>query len=168
MFVQVRGTRAWSPTGLIPWFSKTEGNTYATLLCHPFLFKGKPTQCSRGSTPPSLDLACPQAKNRYRKTCPHAQREREVSIKTKYGHSTIMLIIITTTKFIIKLYHIASHEHQYHIVDGEQGSQDAEVALWAAVAAAESGGGGRADNHWSSTVTIHHNIEVESIKFIEN
>ena len=29
------------PTGLIPWFSKTEGNTYATLLHHPFLFKGK-------------------------------------------------------------------------------------------------------------------------------
>ena len=29
---------ALSPTGLIPWFSKTEGNTYATLLHHPFLF----------------------------------------------------------------------------------------------------------------------------------
>ena len=28
---------------------KTEGNTYATLLHHPFLFKRKPTQCSRGS-----------------------------------------------------------------------------------------------------------------------
>ena len=39
----------WPPTGLIPWFSKTEGNTYATFLHHPFLFKGKPTQCSRGS-----------------------------------------------------------------------------------------------------------------------
>src|SRR3954465_4610031 len=36
-------TCALSPTGLIPWFSKTEGNTYATLLHHPFLFKGKPT-----------------------------------------------------------------------------------------------------------------------------
>src|SRR3990170_376918 len=34
---------------MIPWFSKTKGNTYATLLHHPFLFKGKPTQCSRGS-----------------------------------------------------------------------------------------------------------------------
>ena len=45
----MRGTRAWSPTGLIPWFKQTEGNTYATLLHHPFLFKGKPTQCSRGS-----------------------------------------------------------------------------------------------------------------------
>ena len=45
----MRGTRAWSPTGLIPWFSKTEGNTYATLLHHPFLFKGKPMQFSRGS-----------------------------------------------------------------------------------------------------------------------
>ena len=42
-------THAWSPTGLIPWFSKTEGNTYAALRHHPFLFKGKPTQCSRGS-----------------------------------------------------------------------------------------------------------------------
>ena len=28
---------------------KTEENTYTTLLHHPFLFKGKPTQCSRGS-----------------------------------------------------------------------------------------------------------------------
>ena len=39
----------WPPTGLIPWFSKTEGNTYATFLHRPFLFKGKPTLCSRGS-----------------------------------------------------------------------------------------------------------------------
>ena len=38
-FVQVRGTCPWSPTGLIPWFSKTEGNTYATLLHHPLLFR---------------------------------------------------------------------------------------------------------------------------------
>ena len=29
---------------------KTEENTYATLLHHPFLFKGKPTQCWRGSS----------------------------------------------------------------------------------------------------------------------
>ena len=43
LFVLVRGTRAWPPTGLIPWFSKNEGNTYATLLHHPSLFKGKPT-----------------------------------------------------------------------------------------------------------------------------
>ena len=28
----------WYPTGLIPLFSKTEGNTYATLLHHPLLF----------------------------------------------------------------------------------------------------------------------------------
>ena len=38
-----------SPTGLIPWFSKAEGNTYSTLLHHPFLFKGKTTASSRGS-----------------------------------------------------------------------------------------------------------------------
>ena len=39
LFVQVRGTFEEPPTGLIPWFSKTEGNTYATLLHHPFLFQ---------------------------------------------------------------------------------------------------------------------------------
>ena len=38
LFVLVRGTFEEPPTGLIPWFSKTEGNTYATLLHHPFLF----------------------------------------------------------------------------------------------------------------------------------
>ena len=38
-FVQVRGTWAWPPSRLIPWFSKTKGNTYATLLHHPFLFE---------------------------------------------------------------------------------------------------------------------------------
>ena len=36
-------------TGLIPWFSKSEGNTYSTLLHHPFLFKGKTNASSRGS-----------------------------------------------------------------------------------------------------------------------
>ena len=48
LFVYVRGTFEEPPTGLIRWFSKTEGNTYATLLHHHLLFKGKPTQCSRG------------------------------------------------------------------------------------------------------------------------
>ena len=32
------------PTGLIPWFSKTEGNTYATIAASPSLVRGKPTQ----------------------------------------------------------------------------------------------------------------------------
>ena len=45
----MRGTFEEPTNGLIPWFSKTEGNTYAALLHHPFLFKGKPTQCPRGS-----------------------------------------------------------------------------------------------------------------------
>ena len=40
LFVQVQGTHAWSPTGLISWFSKTEGNTYATVLHLPILFEG--------------------------------------------------------------------------------------------------------------------------------
>src|SRR4051812_970004 len=47
--VWVRGTCVWPPTGLMPWFSKTEGNTYATLLHHPFLFKGKTNACLGGS-----------------------------------------------------------------------------------------------------------------------
>ena len=41
---------ALSPTGLIPWFSKAEGNTYSTLLHHPFLFKGKTNTSSRSSS----------------------------------------------------------------------------------------------------------------------
>ena len=45
----MRGTRAWPPTGLIPWFSKTEGNTYATLLHHPFLFGENQRSAKRGS-----------------------------------------------------------------------------------------------------------------------
>ena len=46
---------AWPPTGLIPWFSKTEGNSYATLLHHPFLFKGKTNTSSRGSNDQELE-----------------------------------------------------------------------------------------------------------------
>ena len=45
---------SWDLWGASYWIDtlvlKTEGNTYATLLHHPFLFKGKPTQCSRGSS----------------------------------------------------------------------------------------------------------------------
>ena len=48
----------YSPTGLIPWFSKTEGNTYATLLHHPFLFKGKPTHAQEVATVCSLQKSC--------------------------------------------------------------------------------------------------------------
>ena len=59
------------------------------------------------STPPSLDLACPQAKADIDNHV-HMFREREVSIKTKYGHSSIMLINITATNSIIKLIHMIS------------------------------------------------------------
>ena len=48
------------------------------------------------STPPSLDLACPQVKSRNRKICPRVL-EIEVSIKIKYGHEGIMIILITAT-----------------------------------------------------------------------
>ena len=45
-------TCALSPTGLIPRCSKAEGNTYSTLLHHPFLFKGKTNASSRSSNLP--------------------------------------------------------------------------------------------------------------------
>ena len=56
------------------------------------------------STPPSLDLACPQAKTEIEKHVHMLrEREREVSIKTKYVHRSIMLNIITTTNLNIRL-----------------------------------------------------------------
>ena len=53
------------------------------------------------STPPSLDLTCPQATTEIEKHV-HTLCEGGV-IKTKYGHRSIMYIIITTTNFNIKL-----------------------------------------------------------------
>ena len=47
------------------------------------------------STPPSLDLACPQAKADIEKYV-HMLRDRGVD-KIKYGHEGIMIIIITAT-----------------------------------------------------------------------
>ena len=47
------------------------------------------------STPPSLDLACPQAEA-YNKKYVHMFRDRGVD-KIKYGHEGIMIILITTT-----------------------------------------------------------------------
>ena len=44
LFVYIRGTCEEPPTGLIPWFSKTEGNTYVTIAASPFPLQGKPTQ----------------------------------------------------------------------------------------------------------------------------
>ena len=46
------------------------------------------------STPPSLDLACPQAEAEINKYA-HMFRDRGVD-KTKYGHAGIMIIIRTT------------------------------------------------------------------------
>ena len=47
------------------------------------------------STPPSLDLACPQAEAEIENVSTYL--EIEVSIKIKYGHEGIMIILITTT-----------------------------------------------------------------------
>ena len=47
------------------------------------------------STPPSLDLACPQAKAEIENHV-HMFRDRGVD-KIKYGHGSIMIIFRTTT-----------------------------------------------------------------------
>ena len=47
------------------------------------------------STPPSLDLTCPQAKAKIDKYV-HMFRDRGVD-KIKYGHEGIMIILITAT-----------------------------------------------------------------------
>ena len=46
------------------------------------------------STPPSLDLACPQAEAEIEKYV-------QVSIKIKYGHEGIMIILRTATHIIL-------------------------------------------------------------------
>ena len=55
------------------------------------------------STPPSLDLACPQAKTKI-DNHDHMFRERGVD-KTKYGHESIMIIIIAAI-----YHHKTSHD----------------------------------------------------------
>jgi hypothetical protein len=55
------------------------------------------------STPPSLDLACPQAKAEI-DNHDHMFRGRGVD-KIKYGHESIMIIIITAI-----YHHKTSHE----------------------------------------------------------
>ena len=57
------------------------------------------------STPPSLDLACPQAEADNEKYV-HMFRDRGVD-KIKYGHEGIMIILITTTYYIY--YHMISY-----------------------------------------------------------
>ena len=47
------------------------------------------------STPPSIDLACPQAKADIKKYV-HMFRDRGVE-KIKYGYEGIMIILITST-----------------------------------------------------------------------
>ena len=47
------------------------------------------------STPPSLDLACPQAEADIEKYV-HMFRDRDVD-KIKYGHEGIMIILISAT-----------------------------------------------------------------------
>ena len=48
------------------------------------------------STPPSLDLASPQAEAEIEKYV-QMFRDRGVDKKIKYGHEGIMIILITTT-----------------------------------------------------------------------
>ena len=53
----MRGTVEEPPTGLIPWLSKTEGNTYATLAASPSPLRGKPMlaqDVAGGAFPPAF------------------------------------------------------------------------------------------------------------------
>ena len=60
------------------------------------------------STPPSLDLVCPQAEADIEKYV-HMFRDRGVD-KIKYGHEGIMIILITTTYIYKSLYcHMISY-----------------------------------------------------------
>ena len=58
------------------------------------------------STPPSLDLACPQAKaeldNHDRMFREREKRDRGID-KTKYGHDIMFIVIVAN------IYHINSH-----------------------------------------------------------
>ena len=56
------------------------------------------------STPPSLDLACPQAEADNEKYV-HMFRDRGVD-RIKYGHEGIMIILITST---YKYFHMISY-----------------------------------------------------------
>ena len=56
------------------------------------------------STPPSLDLACPQAEANIEKYV-HMFRDRGVD-KIKYGHEGIIIILITSTYIY---YHMISY-----------------------------------------------------------
>ena len=55
------------------------------------------------STPPSLDLVCPQAEADIEKYV-HMFRDRGVDKKIKYGHEGIMIILITATYIYVLSY----------------------------------------------------------------
>ena len=59
------GTFEEPPTGLIHWFSKTEGNTYATIAASPFPLQGKPTQAQDVAALLWLDAQNLNAKERH-------------------------------------------------------------------------------------------------------
>ena len=60
------------------------------------------------STPPSLDLACPQAETDNEKYV-HMLRDKGVD-KIKYGHEGIMIILITTTYIDLSYYYLCSSD----------------------------------------------------------
>ena len=60
------------------------------------------------STPPRLDLACPQAKAEIKKYV-HMFRDRGVD-KIKYGHEGIMIILRKTT-YMISYAKVIIHSH---------------------------------------------------------
>ena len=63
------------------------------------------------STPPSLDLACPQAEADIKKYV-HMFRDRGVD-KIKYGHEGIMIILITATYIILSYDFVCSSNNLF-------------------------------------------------------
>ena len=72
------GTFEEPPTGLIPWFSKTKGNTYATLMHHPVFF-GENQRSAQEVAPFSVHVA--GVKQEYRRAKLSGARYFDVSGK---------------------------------------------------------------------------------------
>ena len=68
------------------------------------------------SSPPSLDLACPQAEAEIEKYV-HMFRDRGVD-KIKYGHEGIMIILITATYIY------------YHMISYAQVTSNSQCQVW--------------------------------------
>ena len=77
----MRGTFEEPPTGLIPWFSKTEGNTYATIAASPFPLQGKPTQAQDVAVNRKFASTADIFPGRF--ICQEGMKQQEIIIRKK-------------------------------------------------------------------------------------